>query len=78
MHGLDVIIIRNAQAAGREAAIAENDGKDRLATSIINNRPGQGEDVENMSAVEFDVACAANRAFWAANSDALSTAQEQK
>ena len=71
MHSLDIIIRRNAEAAGREAAAAELDGHDRLATSIINQRPGQQQDVENMSDVEYEVTCAANRAFWAANTAAL-------
>ena len=36
MHGLDIIIRRNAEAAGREAAHADNDGNDELASKIHN------------------------------------------
>jgi hypothetical protein len=36
MYGLDVIISRNAQAAGREAGHADNDDNDRLASAIQN------------------------------------------
>ena len=34
MHCLEVIIARNAQAAGREAGHADNDSDDRLASAI--------------------------------------------
>ena len=34
MHCLEVIIARNAQAAGREAGHADTDGDDRLASAI--------------------------------------------
>lgn len=37
MHGLDIIIQRNLEAAGREAAHADNDGNDELATTIHTN-----------------------------------------
>lgn len=36
MHCLEVIIAKNAKAAGREAAHADNDDKDQLATEIHN------------------------------------------
>lgn len=68
MHALHIIMARDAAAMGREAAIAELDGNDKLATTIINNRPkiADADDVDQ-GMVNFDL----NRVFWAANREAL-------
>lgn len=45
MHGLDTIIRRNAEQAGREAAHAVNAGDWKLAQAIIDAQP-QGDQTE--------------------------------
>ena len=48
MHCLEVIIARNAQAAGREAGHADTDGDDRLA-SAIHDAAVENDEIKGMN-----------------------------
>jgi len=58
MHGLDVIIRRNAEVAGREAAHARNDGDTKRSQAI-----GRVDVIRDLGGPMDEMQIAANRAW---------------